>query len=160
NQLAALPAVPGAELRAAEERVREAQADWGRADVELEQLRSVSLALPLLSRLHRERQNLRQERRRIAGARKRQQAARARLGPVLPRHGRLLDRARRALASRQQADQRVTRAATLLEEACRRAAAFQDMAGGPTCRSCGQPLTPEHVAAETARLHGAEQAAR
>src|SRR5262249_16784141 len=53
-----------------------------------------------------------------------------------------------------------TRAATLLEEACRRAAAFQDMAGGPTCRSCGQPLTPEHVAAETARLHGAEQAAR
>src|SRR5262249_23299916 len=64
----------------------------------------------------------------------------------------LEEEARAAVKARQAADQRVTRTNTILTEVRKRRERFHKLAGEKQCGHCGQPLHPEHVEVEEARL--------
>jgi DNA repair exonuclease SbcCD ATPase subunit len=152
HQLEGLPTVSRADLRKAKQDVQAAEAAWEAAGVEVERLRSLSLALPWLSRLHRERESLRQAGLHLADAVKGEQTAAAELRQAEAERALLLERGPPLAAARQDADRGVTRTVTLGEETEKRLTRFEDAAGGAACSFCGQPLSPVHVDAEKARL--------
>ncbi len=151
-QLDGLPEVSRAALKEAKQRVAEADTAHEAAGVEVERLRSLSLALPWLRRLHRERAALRQAMARRNEARTGEAAAAQRLETAQAEQAPRRARYEAATLARVEADRAATRAATLVEEARKRLTALTNLPGAKTCRACGQPLSPEHLASERARL--------
>jgi DNA repair exonuclease SbcCD ATPase subunit len=152
QQLSVLEEVKEADLARAEQELTVAHEILRQAQAEAERLQSLALALPVLRRLHRERNRLRQARAlaRKAVARERRGTFRVkyletRLAPVLAEY----EQARQA---RLALDHEMVKAKTLLDAASKRATRFQSMVGEKTCDYCGQPLTAAHIKAEQARL--------
>lgn len=115
-------------------------------------LQGLTLALPQLRTLHREREHLRQahaEAGRASAARDQALAMLQRQEEALaPLAGQLAE----AIQIRQQADHQVTREQAFLDEVQNRLKRFHSVVGEKLCRYCGQALSAEHVKEEQAKL--------
>ena len=110
-------------------------------------------ALPTLENLDAARAGL-------AGARSRVEAGGEDVAIAVAkvRHaGNVLEAARgeesRARLAKEEIDRRSTEVRTIFRSAQGRLADFERLEGSTACDRCGQPLTPEHFAAEARRLH-------
>jgi DNA repair exonuclease SbcCD ATPase subunit len=145
-ELGKLPADPEAAVLAAHE-----QAD---------RLTQLDKVLPTLERFQTERHDLREATRTEATAAAARDAAltagrkgKAALDTLVGE----LTAARATLTAAEQ-DKAVT--AALAEQAAAAAAAFAGVSGAKDCRACGQPLTPQHLAAERAKREAEAKAAK
>jgi DNA repair exonuclease SbcCD ATPase subunit len=159
QQLRGVPAVDVAELREADDRIQAAEAALAEAETEAERLQSLSLALPLLRRLHRERDTMRGAGEAVRQAAEAEEAAAAKVQRLESDAVPLLTQLEAAREDLRAAEQRVTRTNTLLQEVRKRLERFQSVRGETNCRYCGQPLTAAHVQAEQAKLEEEQAAA-
>jgi DNA repair exonuclease SbcCD ATPase subunit len=152
GQLNELPKVGNAELKGAEARVKLAQGALSQAQKEGERLQALALALSLLGRLYRERENMREANKRCAKARERESRAGETIEQLKSRHVRLVRQRTIAVQARESADRRVTQTETLFQGIHGRVNLFDDLAREKSCRYCGQALSAEHVRGERGRL--------
>src|SRR5262249_38953204 len=118
---------------------------------ENERLTELDRALPLLARLHGQREALRQ-------AREQEQAS-ARLEREVREKGEQLKKEQASLQKalsdaerkRQQTDEKATEARTLQQQAQVQLREFLNLEGAQICRQCGQPLTRGHFDEEKRR---------
>jgi exonuclease SbcC len=130
-----------------------------RAQGEVDRLTALGQTVLLLSRLHREREELRQARERVKQAQVVEADIRSqgeRLGAEIAR---LTPQLEGLTRTRQEADEQATAARALLQQARDLAEAFGQLEGAKVCRACGQPLTPGHHAAERAKREAEVKAA-
>ncbi|HEV3262384.1 MAG TPA: SMC family ATPase, partial [Gemmataceae bacterium] len=138
------------------------QADLGRlpadADEALRRAREVhdrlgllGQTVPLLARLHAQREELRLARVREETAGRARLAVQGRGEQYAAEVERLRPRLEEAARVRQQADAEATRSRTLLEQATRDLNELVQLEGAKVCRHCGQALTPGHVQEEKGR---------
>jgi DNA repair exonuclease SbcCD ATPase subunit len=141
-----LPADPEAAVRVAHDAV--------------ERLTELNRVLPILERVQTERHDLREALRTEAAAAAERDAAKAAGLTAKAAHDQLVaerDAARAALSA---AEQRLAVTRALADQAAAAAAEFATLSGQKDCRACGQPLTPQHFAAEKAKRESeAKQAA-
>jgi DNA repair exonuclease SbcCD ATPase subunit len=137
RELAGLPPDPAAVLRQAQE------AHDG--------LAGLAHAVPLLARLHAQREELKQAGPREQAARQAQQAVQARGEQRAAELERLRPRLEEAGRARERADAEATRAITLLEQARHQLDDLNQLFGAKVCRHCGQALTAQHVREEKRR---------
>jgi DNA repair exonuclease SbcCD ATPase subunit len=157
-KLSGIPEVSEAALAEAEERVRAAQQALHEAQEEVRRLQAYALALPLLQRLHGQREALKaSEDQRLKAAAEERRAA-DRLAALEAEYSPLGEQYAAALRARSAADRDLTEKRTLLGEVLKRIERFNSVAGERTCSYCGQPLSAKHVKAEKDRL-AAERAA-
>jgi DNA repair exonuclease SbcCD ATPase subunit len=152
HQLNGLPEISEVQLADIQQKVVAAQQALEQTRAEVERLQSLSLALPLLRRLHREREKIRQLRPQLAARTAVAATALSWAGQLEGELAPLDEEVRTATRAREQSDQKVTRANTLLTEVRKRRERFRKMAGEKSCSHCGQALSPEHVQAEEAKL--------
>jgi DNA repair exonuclease SbcCD ATPase subunit len=125
-----------------------------------EELQALAAALPHLRILHREREALREAQEQaaqagqdheqaVANARKRQVELDALVRQIEP-----------TVQARTQADEQRTRMQAQLELIDARRKRFNTVAGEKECSYCGQPLTPEHIQNERARLEAERKQAQ
>ncbi|HZU37023.1 MAG TPA: hypothetical protein VFA18_13975, partial [Gemmataceae bacterium] len=138
--LARLPASLADELRQA----REAH----------EGLAVLAATVPVLTRLHNQREELRQARVRAQSAEEARQAIQTRGAALASEVERLRPTVEEASRARQQADNDATRAHTLLDQAAQSLAEIDQLQGAKLCRHCGQELTAGHVKEEKRRRQG------
>jgi exonuclease SbcC len=127
------------------------EADLCKARDEWERLEVISRAVPLLDRLHRQREEIGRALAREQEALKAQQAVEVQDKQYAAEVERLRPLRDEALTARQQADAEATRARTLLDEARRQRRDLELLSGAKVCRQCGQPLTPGHIKEEKVR---------
>jgi DNA repair exonuclease SbcCD ATPase subunit len=152
HQLNGLREVSDAELADAEQKVLVAQQALEQARTEVDRLQSLSLALPLLRRLHREREKIRRARADLATRAAASTSALVWAAQLESELAPQEEQVRAAIKARQTADRSVTRANTLYTEVRKRREQLRKMAGEKTCSYCGQALSPQHVQAEEAKL--------
>jgi DNA repair exonuclease SbcCD ATPase subunit len=152
HQLRGLEAVSDEDLHEAEARLTAAQESLARAQAQAEQRQALAAALPLLRRLHRERDRLREARQQRHQAVRQQCAAERRVVRAEQALVPWLKMRHDAIRAHGEAAQQLTQQQTLVLEATRRLEQFKRLTDGATCSSCGQPLTAAHVKNETARL--------
>ena len=118
---------------------------------EFEQLTELNRVLPILERFSTERHELiiaRERERHLHHERDRT----VERGKQLNAEQAKLEQAyQTARQRRTMADEQVAVAKTLVDQASQAAAEFVTLSGEKTCRTCGQPLTPEHYEAEKHR---------
>ncbi len=135
--LAAFDADPGAARDAAQR--------------EVDRLRELARVLPILQRIHDERNDLKSARQRAADADRRMADVRAagehRKADAIARERDLAP----ARSERQTADERAAAATALARQAAELVAEFETLQGESNCRACGQSLTPAHFAKEQER---------
>src|SRR5262249_23508656 len=118
---------------------------------ENERLSEVERTMPLLTRLHGQREALRSTRE--------QEQVFARLDREVREKGEQLKKQQASLQNaladaereRQQADEKATEARTLHQQAQAQLKDFLNLAGAQLCRQCGQPLTKAHFEEEKYR---------
>jgi DNA repair exonuclease SbcCD ATPase subunit len=152
QQLLVLEEVSEADLEKADQELAAAHDALRQAQAEVERLRSLSLALPVLRRLHRERDRLRQARGLTLKAAEEERQATLRVKYLETRLAPLLTEHEQTRQARQASDHQVVKTKTLLDAATKRVARFRSMAGKKTCVYCGQPLTLAHVQTERSKL--------
>ncbi len=125
----------------------------------VERLTDLNRVLPILERFGTERHDLREAVRTEAAAVAERDAAKAAGLAAKGGHEKVVadrDAARTALTA---ADQRLAVTQTLADQANAAAAEFATLTGAKDCRACGQPLTPQHFAAEKAKREAEAMAA-
>jgi DNA repair exonuclease SbcCD ATPase subunit len=152
QQLLGLEDVTEADLETADQELAAAQDLLRQAQLEVERLRALSLALPVLRRLHRERERLRQARGLTLKAAEEERRATLRVKHLENRLAPVHAEQEQARQTRQASDHQLVKTKTLLDAATKRAARFRSMAAEKTCTYCGQPLTLAHIQVERAKL--------
>lgn len=130
------------------------------AQKEVEHLRELVRILPILQRIHDDRIEFAAAKQRIENADRRIVEIRA-AGEVQREKFTEIERSfAEARNERLVADERAAAAAALARQSAEWLESFHSLMDETTCRACGQPLTPEHLADEKARredeLHRAE----
>ncbi len=134
---ARLPADPAGAVRQTRERV--------------EELAALAPVVPLLARLHGQREELKKALVREQAALEAQQTIKARGEQLAVEVDRLRPPLAGAEQKRLQADEAATRARTLRDEARRQVKELDELHGAKVCRHCGQALTPQHLRDEKRR---------
>lgn len=137
RDLARMPAEP----KAAAEKARQRH----------DELAAVAGAVPLLARLHAQREQLRQAREREAAAGAARDATRAQGEELRGEAERLRAALDAAASSAQKFSDEATARRTLLDQARRQLDELGQLGGERVCRHCGQTLTEAHLREETAR---------
>jgi exonuclease SbcC len=145
-ELARLPADPAGVLTKARE--------------ECDRLAALHQALPVLNRFRSQREELQQVRVREKAAQEARQAVQARGEQFAADVERLRPKVEGASNDRQAADEKATRAQTLLDQARRQVVELGELHGAKVCRHCGQALTPEHLRDEKRRRERVVTAAK
>jgi len=137
DELARLPANAAASLQIAQQ--------------ERERLRSVALALPLLSHFHTARQALALAIQQGQSAALGQAEIKANGEAVARQDAALEQEVATATQRRQAAEARATETLTLFNQASAQLKQLDELHGAKICRHCGQELTPEHLEVERTR---------
>ncbi len=118
---------------------------------ENERLSELERALPLLSRLHGQRQALRVACAQEQGFVRLDKAVREKGDQLKQQQASLQKAVVDAERARQQADEKATEGRTLLQQAQAQLKDFLNLEGAQICRQCGQPLTKSHFEEEKSR---------
>jgi DNA repair exonuclease SbcCD ATPase subunit len=121
------------------------------AQRQYDELTAHERALPLLERLHAQRDGLRKALTAEAAEAKKEQAIKASGEKLRAELDELTKRATGATRSRERGDQELAAAQALFRQVQRDWDEFTALEGARLCRACGQPLTPGHFAAEKAK---------
>jgi DNA repair protein SbcC/Rad50 len=118
---------------------------------EHDDLSKLAAVVPLLARLAQARDDLRLARNREQRAAGQERGIKEHGEALAAELAKLSPRVETAAAERQNADDAASAAKALLKQAQDEEHAFQEMEGARLCRQCGQELTPDHFAEETAK---------
>jgi DNA repair exonuclease SbcCD ATPase subunit len=116
-----------------------------------DELAALDRALPLLERLHGQREGLRQALAAADAKGKEEQAVKARGERLKAQHADLAHQVEAATKQRRQADADLAAVQALFGQLEGAWKAFTELEGARVCRACGQPLTPGHFEEEKAR---------
>lgn len=135
-------------------------ADLSKANSEVERLQELDRVLPVLQRVHDERNDLKASKQRAVEADRRLGEVRA-SGEAKKAAMQSLERELAAArAERATADERAAGTAVLAKQAAELLAEFASLSGEKTCRACGQALTPSHFAEEKTRREAEAKSAK
>lgn len=123
-----------------------------RVQRELDALAELKTALPWMKQFDRARSDWRSARVTIGKARAETVRIADRLATLADEKSSAAEAATAAADDAEQSQQRLTEAKTLLRQAKAQIERFNQVDGKPACGFCGQPLKPEHLHSERARL--------
>jgi DNA repair exonuclease SbcCD ATPase subunit len=138
--------------------------DLQKAREHYEQATALTAVVPNLARLHARREELRPAGVKARQAEKLRDAVHERGARLRAEADALDPQVKAAREAGREADAQATAAKTLLDQASRHLAELAQLDGEKVCRTCGQPLTPDHLHDEQIRRQqetaGAERNAR
>ncbi len=116
-----------------------------------DELTALDRAVPLLERLHLQRDGLRQALLAEAARAKEEQEVKAGGERMKAERAAVFKKAEAATKAREKTDREAAQAQALLGQLNENWQAFTELEGARTCRQCGQPLTPGHFEEEKAK---------